>query len=916
MGPRTSRGAARGPTRRSAPAILGALLLLTPFSLFSCRGRVPPAVTAEASPFAAADKLLDAGRFEEAASEYLRLKQEFARRKDGAGKWRATLWWCRAARDIGKTDEALAQIPALLAFAAGNPGREGWTRCVHALLLHRAGKMDDALGEASRALELSGPARDPRLESKALGVIGTVHSLTGRYRQALAANERRLVIERRLANAPRELVTALNSVAIDDRHLGRYAEAVQLYDEAIAFEKRADVGEDALAQSLYNLSNVWMATGDSRRALGLKLESLRHAEKTGNVYGLVLLHGDIAEVYRGSGNLTAARPHAETAVAMARKAGQPYGQASALEHLGRLELEAGNLAAARPPLAEAIEIADRSKYAHQQVMARVVSARVEIAAGDPREALRRADEAVALAQPMDDPEVEFEALSARAEALEASKDPSAADAYEKAIDLLESWRGRLAMGDLRMGIQEPRLSAYEGAIRVLLARGEAAAAFEQAERARARLLLDIMADREAKKAASVRRGLRQELLELSDIQAKARPEARAALAPRIASAVSRIEAFEAEERRLLPAAAAARYPKSESSEAIRSAFESPGRALLSYFWGERDVYAWWLDARGVRGARLGSSAALVPLVEFLRASADDPVSQADWRAAARRAYRELVAPVSPSSTGDVSVVPDGPLLYVPFEVMIPAGSDLPWGATRVVGYSPSASVLLALHRAGHPGRFPRAMLAVGGPRFSGASAPTLVRGSEVPTAPLPYSAEEARSVWRIFEEEGAELLVGRSATAEGWLREHPERYRYLHFATHALVSDRLPSQTCLVLAGSRLDLDAIRRLTLQTALVSLSACQTALGTSVRGEGVIGLPHAFLGAGARSVLVTLWRIDDRSAAEFMRRFYERLHVDRNAGRALLGVRREWIARSPEESRPFRWAPFVLVGDPGD
>ncbi|MDQ3208099.1 MAG: CHAT domain-containing protein, partial [Gemmatimonadota bacterium] len=85
-----------------------------------------------------------------------------------------------------------------------------------------------------------------------------------------------------------------------------------------------------------------------------------------------------------------------------------------------------------------------------------------------------------------------------------------------------------------------------------------------------------------------------------------------------------------------------------------------------------------------------------------------------------------------------------------------------------------------------------------------------------------------------------------------------------------------------------------------------------LGRRVRGEGVIGLSHAFLAAGGRATLVTLWRIADRSASEFMQDFYKELHAGLPLAEALLVVRRRWVAAGGTQAHPSHWAPFVLVG----
>jgi len=259
-------------------------------------------------------------------------------------------------------------------------------------------------------------------------------------------------------------------------------------------------------------------------------------------------------------------------------------------------------------------------------------------------------------------------------------------------------------------------------------------------------------------------------------------------------------------------------------------------------------------------------------------------------------------------------VADGPLAHIPIEVLIPARGALPWGATARFIHGPSATVLLTLLRAPKSPGWNRAMLALGNSsaRSSGHSGRVeRMLGDDTPP-PLPYAGPEARAIHDLFRAEGADLLVGNEATTRKWLELDPARYRYLHFAAHARVSDRRPEETYLVLSESNLDLAAIRRLRLHADLVTLSACETALGRRVRGEGVIGLSHAFLAAGARATLVTLWRIGDESAADFMREFYRELHEGRLPAEALRVVRHNWIRGDGPSAHPSRWAPFVLVG----
>jgi CHAT domain-containing protein len=142
------------------------------------------------------------------------------------------------------------------------------------------------------------------------------------------------------------------------------------------------------------------------------------------------------------------------------------------------------------------------------------------------------------------------------------------------------------------------------------------------------------------------------------------------------------------------------------------------------------------------------------------------------------------------------------------------------------------------------------------------------------------------------------------------------RYRVLHFATHAFVDRVLPMRSGLWLGGSEhedgvLDASEIYALALRADLVVLSACDTGVGRTAAGEGVQSLARAFLYAGARSVVATLWQVDDRRTLELMTRFYSGLAGRETVATALAAARRESIAR---REPPRAWAGFVLIGSP--
>ncbi len=148
-------------------------------------------------------------------------------------------------------------------------------------------------------------------------------------------------------------------------------------------------------------------------------------------------------------------------------------------------------------------------------------------------------------------------------------------------------------------------------------------------------------------------------------------------------------------------------------------------------------------------------------------------------------------------------------------------------------------------------------------------------------------------------------------------------YQLLHFVTHGIFDSQHPELSSLLLStlapdGRPLDDPLLRvyeifQLNLAADLVVLSACETALGDKVRGEGLFGLTRGFIDAGAGGVLVSLWRVHDRSTAELMKHFYQRLLEDRLPPARALQAAQITMWRDPRWQAPYFWAGFLLHGD---
>lgn len=337
------------------------------------------------------------------------------------------------------------------------------------------------------------------------------------------------------------------------------------------------------------------------------------------------------------------------------------------------------------------------------------------------------------------------------------------------------------------------------------------------------------------------------------------------------------------------------------------------------------------------------------------------------------------------------VVPSGPMLGVPIEALVDSG-DVFLADRYTISYAPSATLHTLLWEQGVDRGAPlaRKALLVGDPPFTNdqltamgqereqsrldqdgafATAEPLPQKSVLRSAltgnqealaalpRLPWTREEVERVAAVIPD--ATTLVGAEASEQqlvalaktGSLRE----FDTIHLATHALVDDECPERSALVLsrvnlpdpceavvAGKRIHdglltaKEIVREWDLEADLVTLSGCQTGLGKETAGEGYIGLAHAFLQAGARSLLVSLWKVEEEATALLMTRFYENLtgtYVGERDGRngdpmskaAALREAKSWLRSYLEPAdvggerwQPFRhpsyWSGFILIGEP--
>ncbi|HYE75996.1 MAG TPA: CHAT domain-containing protein, partial [Blastocatellia bacterium] len=188
-------------------------------------------------------------------------------------------------------------------------------------------------------------------------------------------------------------------------------------------------------------------------------------------------------------------------------------------------------------------------------------------------------------------------------------------------------------------------------------------------------------------------------------------------------------------------------------------------------------------------------------------------------------------------------------------------------------------------------------------------------------ARLPYTRQEAEAIFSLTSTRDGLKALDFKANRESATSKELSQYRILHFATHGLINSQHPELSGLVLSlvdekgepqDGFLRLHDIYNLNLNADLVVLSACRTALGKEVNGEGLIGLTRGFMYAGAKSVIASLWDVRDEATAELMKRFYHNMLKQGQLPSAALRAAQISVLQEPRWSAPYFWAGFTMQG----
>jgi CHAT domain-containing protein/tetratricopeptide (TPR) repeat protein len=799
-----------------------------------------------------------------------------------------------------------------------------------------------------------------------LNAIATLRAIKGDPQAAVKAHSETLGVFRTIGDRQSEAAT-LTGIGQDFDLLNERPTALDYYEQALNLALRSG-SLDFASVVLYQIAAVYRAMGESDKALTYYGRCIRLSRAIGKSRMAAYALNDTAAIYaeRGEGDQTLKQYR--KALRLFQAIGDRLGQAVTLNGIG-------DYFSALKDRRRALDFYRRAQpFSHES----------------------------------GDRELEVSTLYKLARAARDNGElENAVSHVRQSIEMIELLRSYVASPDLRSSYFASVHPHYELYIDLLMqlerqrpGEGFAETALQACERARARSLVEILAEADA----DLRRGaapaqLERERMLRDMLRGKARQQLELAnnqpaggeldeIAREIRRLSAEYQLVQAQLREQNPRYAALAPSDPLSVTEIQARLLDQDTVLLEFSLGEERSYLWAITAGSFSSYELPGRAELegtarevydlltarVPPGGGIDPGYQDRVETADRRyfEKARHLSRMLLGPAA-ALLGHkrLLIVGEGILQYIPFDALPvpsterdgqpgardgrPGDSSVPADPAFLVSSHeivtlPSISTLVALRKEeSRAGPSDKLVAVLADPVFT-------VNDSRVGnagdprsgTAPLNAKQEPAQPALRDFNglignggfrrlretQREAELIVaaaprgtglmvtGFEANREAALNARLKPYRILHFATHSLVNSEHPELSGIVLsqvnhAGERQDgflqLSDIYSMNLSADLVVLSACNTGLGKNVKGEGLVGLTRGFMYVGSKSVVASLWKVDDQATAELMGLFYEGVLQKGLRPAAALRAAKESLRRQKPWRAPYFWAAFVIQGE---
>ena len=843
-------------------------------------------------------------------------------------------------------------------------GGEGSSLNYLGIISYHSGEFEKALEYYQRSLSIPAIDANPLQTPTTLSNIALIYARQGEPQKALNTLQQVLQMYRQLADRHREGV-ALTNIGKQYLSMGELQKALEYLLQALPIH-RIEGNHYFEAGTLQSLCDVYAALGDSDDSLAYGQQALSVWRAVGDRAGQAATLDEMGLVYADQGAPQKALDNYNRALSLEREAGARPAEALTLDHIGRAHLLMNKPQEALTYYSQALQLERVMGGPGPEGRVLAETGAAYLASSDLQKATESLSQALPLLRASKDPVGEAKALGdmARIELIRGDLENARTDA-ESALRLSESVRQSVGAESLRASYFATVRGQYDLLIGILMQldrqrpkHGYDAIAFETSERARARSLVEML--REAN--ADIRQGVDPDLLdrerslrELLDAKSarqvelftqKHSQQQASQLENEIQGLNADYEQVEAHIRTRSPRYAELTQPRLLTLTDVQKEILDSDTLLLEYALGEDRSFLFAVTSGSIKSYELPSRTEIEALAR--QAYENLSVSSAAGARQTAAAVKELSRMLLQSVAGDLEkrrlvIVTEGGLQYIPFaSLLAPSRAPTPLIVNHEIANLPSASTL-AVMRSEEAGRqrAHKLVAVLADPVFERND--PRVGSRDHPTATLPSPENLERSAKEIGllsfdrlratrqEAEAIIAVAGKSETLEALdfdasrtMATSPElgQYQIVHIATHGLLNSRHPALSGLVLSlvdregnpeNGFLEAQEIYNLRLGADLVVLSACQTALGKEIRGEGLMGLTRGFMYAGAPRVVASLWKVPDQATTELMRRFYQGMLAERLRPAAALRAAQVSMWKEKRWARPYYWAGFTLQGE---
>jgi len=859
----------------------------------------------------------------------------------------------------GSHAEAVARYEAAEAIfvRTGNQLEVGRTLSSSLQPLIYLSRYEEAFAAADRAEKIFESLGEPLRLGRLHTNLGNILYRLDRFEEALDTYQRAYEELESNGGDPQGVPAVLHNMAVCNTSLHRFPEALDAYQRARDHCQRHNLPL-LRAQADYNIAYLYFLRGEYTQAIELYQAARQQYEKLNDRYHKALCDLDQSDIYLELNLVEEGRQLAEQAFAGFEELGMKYEAGKALANyaiatsregnaLRALELfdkarqvlsrehnhvwpslidlyqalvffQQGRLCEAQRSCDAAFRFFSKSSLTSKAALCEILSARIHLQVGDAEAAHRSCLDALESLKKAETPALTYRAWFVLGQVEEARDNaPAALEAYRKAHAELENLRSHLRQEDLKVAFVKDKLAVYESLVWMCLAPSPSSEKLEEAfayiEQAKSRSLADQIAFRAhalpapaevrsdlVDKVHSLREELnwycRQAELGVSSGQQNS-PEQLESLRQKAHQCEEDLIKTLGDVDATMTDFAALQNAGTVGLATVQSALP-PDTMLLEYYEARDTFYACVVSRDELQIVPLTPVSRVRNLTRLLNFQLGkfrlgteyqhtfaEPLLRAT-QTHLRELYAELIAPVRKLLRArHLIVVPHGLLHHLPFQAFLDGDRYLIDDFS--ISYAPSASVYY--------------LCAAKEPRSTEGA---LVMG--IADRLAPHILKEAQAVAGTLLD--ARLLLDGEAT-EDRLRAYAPQSRFVHIATHGFFRQDNPMFSSIQLADSRLSVFDLYHLDLRAELVTLSGCSTGRNALVGGDELLGLLRGLLYAGAQAVLVTLWDVNDRSTADFMRIFYQCLSAGATKAAALQQAAREIRALYPH---PYYWAPFSLIG----